>query len=83
MFATRLELSNGASHKFWEVHRQGATLRARWGRIGTEGQTLDKAYSTAVAERHQREARAHFGSRRHARVVADLFRERTSASVSA
>ncbi len=53
MSVTRLELSDGASHKFWEVSRQGATLRTRWGRIGTDGQTQDKAYASPAAAQQE------------------------------
>jgi uncharacterized protein (TIGR02996 family) len=34
-----LELSDGKSHKFWEITREGKKLTTRWGRIGAAGQS--------------------------------------------
>lgn len=48
-----LELSDGASHKFWEIKRTGSTLKTRWGRIGTAGQEQTKTLSTPEAARKE------------------------------
>jgi predicted DNA-binding WGR domain protein len=49
--ARRFELVEGSSSKFWEVEPSGTTLSVRWGRIGTAGQSQEKAYpSEAAAE---------------------------------
>ncbi|MBS2014732.1 MAG: WGR domain-containing protein [Deltaproteobacteria bacterium] len=51
---TRYELSDGKSHKFWEIERKGSVLRLRWGKIGTEGQALDKPFgSPALAAKEE------------------------------
>lgn len=48
----RLELSEGTSHKFWEIVRKGKVLHIAWGRIGTAGQAQDKSFgSPEAAER--------------------------------
>ena len=36
----------GASNKFWEVTVSGDSLTARWGRIGTSGQTKEKTFAS-------------------------------------
>ena len=38
----RYELSDGKSHKFWEIERDGDTVVTRHGRIGSEGKTSRK-----------------------------------------
>jgi predicted DNA-binding WGR domain protein len=45
----RLELSEGTSNKFWQVERDDATMRVQFGRIGTAGQTQEKAFASATA----------------------------------
>lgn len=50
---TRLELTDGTSHKFWQVVPSGRTLTVTYGRIGTGGQSKTKTFATpeaAVAE---------------------------------
>lgn len=42
----RLECINSSSAKFYEVDRDGFTVRMRWGRIGSNGQTDEKTFST-------------------------------------
>ena len=42
----RLELVAGKSSKFWEVAQIGCTLKIRYGRTGTKGQTLTKEFDT-------------------------------------
>ena len=42
----RFELSDGRSHKFWEVARDGSQVTTRWGRIGTRGQTKTKDHGS-------------------------------------
>lgn len=44
----RFELSEGTSHKFWEIERDKKRLEIRFGRIGTEGQALTKSFSTPL-----------------------------------
>jgi predicted DNA-binding WGR domain protein len=39
----RFELIEGTASKFWEVSRDGSSWTVRYGRIGTNGQTLTKA----------------------------------------
>lgn len=45
----RFELVEGTSSKFWEVDVEGSDLTVRFGRIGTQGQTKTKTYTTPVA----------------------------------
>lgn len=49
----RLELSDGKSHKFWEITQAGKALHIRWGRIGTDGQEQTKAFANADAARRE------------------------------
>lgn len=42
----RFELSDGKSNKFWSVKRKGAVVTVTYGRIGTDGQTKDKAHAS-------------------------------------
>jgi predicted DNA-binding WGR domain protein len=44
----RFELKEGSSSKFWEADVDGASLRVRFGRIGTAGQTKSKLFSNGV-----------------------------------
>ncbi|WP_416409121.1 WGR and DUF4132 domain-containing protein [Agrobacterium rosae] len=43
----RYELVEGTSSKFWEVFVSGVSLKIRYGRIGTHGQSKDKDFPTA------------------------------------
>ncbi|MBC8043905.1 MAG: WGR domain-containing protein, partial [Rhizobacter sp.] len=43
---TYLELSDGTSHKFYEVSTQAATVYIRYGRIGTDGTTQVKTLAS-------------------------------------
>lgn len=43
----RLELSEGASNKFWELDLDGSMYQVRWGRIGTKGQEKRFAFPNA------------------------------------
>jgi len=45
----RFELSEGRSHKFWEISALGTEVTVRFGRIGTEGQTQVKSFPDATA----------------------------------
>lgn len=45
----RFELVEGTSAKFWEVETRGATLIVRYGRLGTDGQTKEKALASPAA----------------------------------
>lgn len=65
----RYELSDGTSHKFWTVERDGTTLRVRYGRIGTEGQSLEKSFATTDLAKKE-----------EARLVAEKVRKGYKAS---
>ncbi len=52
---TRLEFSDGTSHKFWQIEQSGKTLHSTWGRIGTAGQGQAKTYATPEAARKELE----------------------------
>lgn len=43
----RFELIEGNSSKFWEVEQADSALDIRWGRIGTAGQSQNKAFADA------------------------------------
>lgn len=43
------EFSEGSSNKFWEVWREGAVVKTRYGKIGTPGQTTIKDQGEAPA----------------------------------
>lgn len=45
----RFELSDGKRHKFWEIATSANSVTVRYGRIGTEGQTLTKRLANADA----------------------------------
>jgi predicted DNA-binding WGR domain protein len=47
MNQTYLELTNGISHKFYEVTVEGETLTVRYGRIGDTGQSSTKTFETS------------------------------------
>ncbi len=47
--ARRFEFSEGSSNKFWEVWCEGAALHTRYGKLGANGQTTVKAYSSPEA----------------------------------
>jgi len=51
----RFELREGASSKFWEVEVSGSDLTARFGRIGTAGQTKTKTFADAAAALKERD----------------------------
>ena len=40
----RYEVVEGGSRKFWEIGQEGSTLTLRYGRLGTQGQTLVKHF---------------------------------------
>lgn len=42
------ELSDGKSHKFWEIRVGGASHTVRYGRIGTNGTTKTKDFADAA-----------------------------------
>lgn len=42
----RYELSEGTSNKFWEITLEGDSFTTAWGRIGTKGQTAQKAFES-------------------------------------
>lgn len=47
------ELSDGKSHKFWEIEVKGSGVTVRFGKIGTDGQTSLKSFgSPAEAKTH-------------------------------
>lgn len=43
----RYELSDGSSNKFWEIELKGKGVAVRYGKIGTEGRTTKKNFSSA------------------------------------
>jgi predicted DNA-binding WGR domain protein len=43
------EFIGGTSQKFWEIAVNGAEATARYGRIGSHGQTKTKSFSDAAA----------------------------------
>lgn len=56
----RFEFKQGSSYKFWEIHVEGKSYTARYGKVGTEGQTQSKTLATpekaaAEAEKKIRE----------------------------
>jgi uncharacterized protein (TIGR02996 family) len=52
----RYEVSDGRSHKFWEVSLAGRCLKIRFGRTGSDGQRREKEFETDEEARaaHQR-----------------------------
>jgi predicted DNA-binding WGR domain protein len=49
--ARRFEFTDDGSKKFWEITLAGSQHTVRFGRIGTKGQTITKAFDDAVAAR--------------------------------
>jgi predicted DNA-binding WGR domain protein len=45
----RFEFVGGNSAKFWQVTVAGSSVTVRFGRLGTEGQTLTKEFPSAEA----------------------------------
>ncbi len=45
----RFEFSDGSSNKFWQIAREGATLRVAFGKIGTAGQAQLKELASEAA----------------------------------
>ena len=43
----RFEFKEGSSYKFWEIVVEGTSYTARYGKVGTEGQTQTKKFATA------------------------------------
>jgi predicted DNA-binding WGR domain protein len=41
----RFTCTEGTSNKFWDVTVGGSRVVARWGRIGSEGQSQDKVFA--------------------------------------
>lgn len=77
---TRLEFSEGSSHKFWEVAQAGKTLQMTWGRIGTAGQGQTKTFATPDAA--QKELEKLVASKRQ-KGYAEVGRRAATASRSA
>jgi predicted DNA-binding WGR domain protein len=44
----RFEFKQGSSYKFWEIQVEGTAYTARYGKVGTEGQTQSKSFATAA-----------------------------------
>lgn len=40
------EFKDKTSSKFWEIDAKGKTVRVRYGKIGTDGQTTVKAFAS-------------------------------------
>lgn len=49
MPARRFEFIEGTSSKFWEVSTSGTNVTVRYGRIGTNGQTQTKSFTSPTA----------------------------------
>ena len=49
MSARRFEFVEGTSSKFWEISTGGNNLTVRYGRIGTNGQTQTKSFTSLTA----------------------------------
>lgn len=45
----RFEFVGGSSAKFYEVHLHQHRVEIRFGRLGTQGQTITKCFETAAA----------------------------------
>ncbi len=45
----RFEFRDQKSNKFWEIEQQDLEVITRWGRIGTTGQTTNKAFASSAA----------------------------------
>ncbi len=45
----RLEMKEGTSSKFWEIELKGKAFTARWGRIGTTGQSKTQPFPSPAA----------------------------------
>lgn len=43
----RYEFQDGKSNKFWEITVEGDCYHVRYGKVGTDGQTSTKAFSSA------------------------------------
>lgn len=52
----RFELVDGSSSKFWEVDLAGTDLTVRFGRIGTQGQTKTKGFTSAAAAQKEHDS---------------------------
>ena len=69
----RFELSEGKSHKFWEIDIQGTSFTVRYGRIGANGKSGTKTFPTA--EKAQAEAKKAIGGKTrkgYAEILADI-----------
>lgn len=49
MSARRFEFIEGTSSKFWEVSTSGTNVTVRYGRIGTNGQSQTKSFTSPTA----------------------------------
>ncbi len=54
-FCRYVELHTGSHGKFWEVQVRDCTYTVRFGRIGTEGQTMAKDFATPERARYEGE----------------------------
>lgn len=43
----RFEFKDSRSYKFWEIEIEGAAFTARYGKVGTDGQTQTKSFASA------------------------------------
>ena len=46
MTARRFEFVEGTSSKFWEISTDGNNVTVRYGRIGTNGQSQTKSFTS-------------------------------------
>ncbi len=49
MTARRFEFIEGTSSKFWEITNNNREVTVRYGRIGTNGQTQTKSFTSEAA----------------------------------
>lgn len=49
----RFEYVAGSSSKFWEVETDGRQVKVRYGRIGTNGQSQTKSFTSETAADEQ------------------------------
>lgn len=79
----RWEFVGGKSNKFWEAELDGATVTTRYGRIGTNGQSIVKKFdSPAKAESHLNRLIAEKVKKGYAEVVATTADEPSPGSLA-
>lgn len=74
----RYELSEGTSHKFWEVSRDGSEVTVRYGRIGTDGTTLTKKHASPDAAQREHDKLVKEKTRKGYRLVGSKEATKTA-----